>query len=62
MTFSCGCAPPTYCPTHRYAACHREPDGIIGTRWTDMECPACRSERWRSVTLDARATPTRKGG
>lgn len=30
-----------------------------GPHFAELECPACRSARWRSVSLDARATPTR---
>ena len=60
--YSCGCQPPTYCPTHEPWACHSypiEPFRSLGHNPVLEECPPCRNARWRSVTLDARATPTR---
>lgn len=53
--FSCGCAtePGDYCDEHMLSACHTEPE-------RGEECPGCRLARLRSVSLSAKALPTRR--
>ena len=61
MTFTCGCKPSTYCPTHRDWECHMF-ERFLGVPIHEVtnECPPCRTARWASVNLDSRATPTRR--
>lgn len=63
MTFSCGCSPESYCPTHLHWYCHGpSPEQERSTFVFEMGgCPRCKSERWASVNIDGRATPTRRG-
>jgi hypothetical protein len=53
--FDCGCTPDgtDRCRLHIYWGCHT-------ARTSDGECPPCRIAKWRSVSLSAEATPTRR--
>lgn len=64
MTFTCGCQPPTYCPTHRpkwrlIGIEETDVDGLLDQMSIAGEAYMRIGRFGRSVTLDARATPTR---
>jgi len=57
-TFRCGCAVNAThrderCDAHRYQACHLLADPAA------PECPPCARNRWLSISLASKATPTR---
>jgi hypothetical protein len=60
--FDCGCTPDgtDRCARHKEWWCHVEPvvwDALVER---PSACPPCRIAKWRSVSLSAEATPTRR--
>lgn len=58
----CGCEQDgsARCPTHMGWLCHQPIGNVIDHDREANPCPPCRIAKWRSVSLSADATPTRK--
>lgn len=66
MIFSCLCSTDgrDRCELHAEWWCHAGGLDVLDAldaNYISTECPPCRLARLRSVTLDSRATPTRRG-
>lgn len=60
--FKCGCQlDGRYCDEHRDWGCHNDALPPLEEGDTQHQCPVCFLARLRSVSLSAKATPTRGG-